>query len=444
MKRLCMVKYLFLLATSLMMGETQLMAALPIQTQTLSNGFQIVVVNNPSSQTVSVGLLYKVGTADDPREQVGLSHFLEHLMFKGTHDMPEDTYDKAIANIGGRHNAMTSFDWTMYTADVGAEHLEMIIRMEADRMQNLSFKEKEVESERGVVQEERRMRVENNPFGAAQEMILHALHPYHTYGTPPIGYPHHINAYTYESVFQHYRTWYAPNNAALVVVGPVGLDEVVKLAERYMGGIAKRDVPERKRVSNPIVEKTTQHITHYNKRNASTRLYSYHHGVTFGADQKRYYALMVLANMLGSHPVSAVYQEFVEDKNLCLSIGASFDEDYLDQGHFAIAAVLNEQQSVEKFKAAWKAYWQNLREKGPKSEEIERAKKATLMHTRFLSDNNNEMLIALTGLACGQTANDIAQTPERVEAVTEADIKEAIEYLGDAVLTVDLYPDTAG
>lgn len=418
------------------------MALIPIQTHTLANGLQVVVVNNPLTPTVSVGVLYKVGTADDQPSEVGLSHFVEHLMFKGTEKMPGDSYDKAMVRVGGMHNAMTSYDWTMYIADVAAEHLEMVVGMEADRMVNLAFRKEEVESERGVVLEERRMRTENNPFGAVQELMLRTLNAYHPYGVPPIGYPQHINAYTYESVFAHYKKWYAPNNAVLIVVGPVTLDHVVKLAEKYFGPLASRPVPERKRVENPVVEKTTQHIVSYNKRNASTRLYYFHPGTAYRLDPKLCDALAVVAQMLGNHPVSEVYQEFVEDKQLCLGIHAEFDDSSLDVTAFSLAAVLGPEHSVEAFRKAWAAYWKNLREKGAKQAEVDKAKKGLSMRMNFLSDDNGEMVLNLTGLACAQTVDDIARIPERIEAVTLEDVNRALQWLGEeATLLVDLHPD---
>lgn len=418
------------------------MAQIPIQTHTLPNGLQIVVVNNPLAPTVSVGVLYKVGTADDQPDQVGLSHFVEHLMFKGTKAMPGDAYDKALVRVGGIHNACTSFDWTIYTADVATDYLEMIVSMEADRMENLSFQKEEVESERGVVLEERRMRTENNPFGAVQELVLHTLNSYHPYGVPPIGYPQHINAYTYESVFDHYKKWYAPNNAVLIVVGSVNLDQVVKLAEKYFGPLARRPIPERKRVDNPVIEKTTQHIVHHNKRNASVRLYYYHPGTAYRLDPKLCDALAVVAQMLGNHPTSEVYEKFVEEDQLCLGITADFDEGSLDSTPFSIGATLGESHNIEKFRKAWGEYWKNLCEKGAKQEEIDKAKKGLLMHIKFLSDDNSGMVMNLTALACGQSVEDVSQAPERIEAVTLDDVNRALKWLGqEPMLLVDLYPD---
>lgn len=417
------------------------MALIPVQTHTLPNGLQIVVVHNPLTPTVSTGMLYKVGTADDAPDQVGLSHFVEHLMFKGTKAMPGDAYDKALQRIGGIHNACTSFDWTIYTAEVGVEHLEMVISLEADRMENLSFHEKEVESERGVVLEERGMRTENNPFGVAQEIILHTLNPYHPYGVPPIGYPHHIKAYTYQSVFNHYRTWYAPNNAVLIVVGPVKLDDVVKLADKYFNSIKSRPVPERKRFDNPKPEKTTQSIVQHNKRNASIRLYDYFPGTAHRLDPKLSDALAVVAQMLGNHPTSEVYRKFIEDEELCLSIGGGYDTDSLDVTPFSMAAVLGAHQSVEKFRKSWQKYWAKLRETGAKPVEVDKAKKALRLHINFLSDDNSDMVMSFTSLACGQTVDDIARTAERIEAVTLEDVNKALKFLSDVILRVELYPD---
>jgi zinc protease len=430
--------FLFITVQSIMAGIFN------AQTHTLPNGLQIIVIPNTLSPSVSVGLLYKVGTADDPSHMIGLSHFLEHMMFKGTKAVPGDQYNKIISRIGGFSNAMTNFDYTLYVAEVAAPYLEMIIQMEADRMVNLSFDEKEVEPERHVVWEERRMRLENHPFGQAYELLFRALNPYHPYGTLPIGYPQHIQAYTYEALRSHYTTWYRPNNAILIVVGHTTLEDVKQLAQKHFGPIPTRDVPTRQRVQNPPRGGITQHIEQKNPRNSAILLNWFYDAPTFKQNKKLCFSLTVLAHILGGHQTSSFYRHFVEDTKLCLSVSANYDDSNLDSQPFSLNATLAPTMDVHAFKKELTTWIQTIKNNGIPEDEIAKAKRDLLAELAFLRDGNMKVVETFTGLATGMALEDYENYGTNINDVTAADITQAIEHVFSAPpsVTMDLYPQT--
>eukprot|EP01037_Dinobryon_pediforme_P017333 gene17333-17524_t len=347
------------------------------QVQTLPNGLKVIVVPNDMAPIVNVGVLYMVGTADDPPNLVGISHFLEHMMFKGTNTVPTSEFKKTILTYGGSTNASTSFDYTLYNTEIAKEHLELILKFEADRMVNLAFTEAEVKSEKDVVWEERRMRFDNHPFGQAYEVLLRALSWYHPYGVPPIGYPAHIQNYSYEAVRNHYNTWYAPNNAVLIVAGKTTLAEVMKLAEKHFGG------------------------------NSTTEF----------------------------------YKVLVEEKKLAIAVGSSYEGDSFDPRPFSIAATLAPHMDVATFKKELAITLQNITEKGVSEEELRKAKRDLLAQLAFIRDGNGSTLNVFTGLACDFTVEEIEKWGDYIQSVTLEQVHAAAKLVLGAfpILTLEIW-----
>ena len=218
---------------------------------TLGNGLQVLVIPDHRAPVVTQMVWYKVGAADEPPGSSGIAHFLEHLMFKGTDLIPTGQFSKTIAKNGGEDNAFTNHDVTAYFQRVAKDRLPKVMAMEADRMANLQLSEDDVATERKVILEERRTRVDNDPGSILQEQMMAALYTNHPYGIPIIGWEHEIRALDREDAFAFYRRFYAPNNAILVIAGDVEPDEVRKLAEETFGKIASngsvngRSRPER-------------------------------------------------------------------------------------------------------------------------------------------------------------------------------------------------------
>jgi zinc protease len=440
MKRFLRLSLLFL---TLFMGQSMAGIFNP-QVRILPNGLKVIVVSNDMAPIVSVGVLYMVGTADDPPNLIGISHFLEHMMFKGTKTVPTSDFTKTILAYGGSTNASTNFDYTLYNTDIAKEHLELVLKFEADRMVNLAFSETEVKSEKDVVWEERRMRFDNHPFGQAYEVLLRTLSWYHPYGVPPIGYPAHIRNYSYEALRAHYHTWYAPNNAVLIVAGKTTIDEVMKLAEKHFGSLSAKKIPERVREAEPPHLGITQHIEQKNSRNSLILLNWYYQAPNHkGEGKEHYYPLTVLAQILGGNSTTDFYRAFVEEKKLAIGVNANYEGDSFDPRSFCISAVLAPHMNVQVFKNELAAYFQNILEKGVGEEELRKAKRDLLAQLAFIRDGNNTTLTVFTGLACGFSVEEIEKWGEYIELVTLEQVHAAAKLVLGAlpIVTMDLYPE---
>ena len=245
------------------LGLAALMAALVLATApgraglfnpekfTLENGMRVVVIPDHRAPVVTHMVWYMVGAADDPPGKSGIAHFLEHLMFKGTAQVPPGEFSKIVARNGGRDNAFTSQDYTGYVQSVAADKLELVMRLEADRAANLVLTEAVVDPEREVVLEERRSRTDNEPSAILSEQLAAAQFLAQPYGVPVIGWEHEIRTLTKDDALDFYRTYYVPNNAILVVAGDVTAAQVRPLAEKYYGALAAGQPPPRLRPQVP-------------------------------------------------------------------------------------------------------------------------------------------------------------------------------------------------
>ena len=197
-------------------------------------------------------LVYRVGSADEVPGQTGAAHFLEHMMFKGTATIAPAEFSRIIARNGGRDNAYTTYDQTGYYQTIASDRLEMVMRMEADRMANLRITEREMTPERQVVLEERRTRTENVPAELLDEAVREALFGRNRpYGMPISGYPDDIRKLGVRELTAFYQKYYAPNNAFLIIAGDTTTDAVRKLADKYYGPMPAKKIEARKRPTDP-------------------------------------------------------------------------------------------------------------------------------------------------------------------------------------------------
>ncbi len=204
---------------------------------TLENGLKIIVKTDNRAPVFISQLWYRVGASDELRPNTGISHMLEHMMFKGTNDYKVGEFSAIIARNGGDENAFTSKDYTAYYQKMHKSKLALALKMEADRMRHLTFSDVELSKERQVVIEERRMRVEDNPNAKVYENLnFISFDEKSVYHAPIIGFQTDIESYKLSDLREWYAQYYAPNNATLVVVGDVQADEVIALAKRYFGG----------------------------------------------------------------------------------------------------------------------------------------------------------------------------------------------------------------
>ena len=223
-----------------------------VTTFTLDNGLEAVVIEDNRAPVVVHMMWYKVGSADETSGKSGIAHFLEHLMFKGTETMEPGEFSRVVAANGGSDNAFTSYDYTAYFQRVASDRLELMMRMEADRMRNLVLDDEDMLTERDVVVEERAQRTDSNPGALFSEQRRAAQFLNHPYGRQIIGWRDEVAALTLQDALDFYALHYAPNNAVLVVAGDVDPDEVRALATQYYGRLPpSENLPPRARPAEP-------------------------------------------------------------------------------------------------------------------------------------------------------------------------------------------------
>ena len=300
------------------------------ETFTLDNGMQVVVVTNRRAPVVSHHVWYKIGSADSPPGKSGLPHFLEHLMFKGTDDLESGEFSRIVARNGGNENAFTGPDYTGYFQTIARDRLETVMRMEANRMTRLKLEPGEVLTERDVILEERSQRVDNDPGSRLGELVNATQYLNHPYRLPVIGWRHEIAGYTREDALDFYRTWYAPNNAVLIVAGDIDAAELRPLAEKYYGVIPARPVPERQRLGEPP-QQAPREVDLADPRVQQPSLIRSYLAPSFNAGESEHaYALEVLAEILGGTSTSRLYRALVIDQKLATSAGAYYRGTSLD------------------------------------------------------------------------------------------------------------------
>ena len=235
-------------ATSFEFIESHRHNTMKVDRYRLGNGLEVLHQHSDRAALVSYQTWFRVGSSDEVPKKTGMAHLFEHLMFKGTYGVPEGEFDRRLEAVGGRINAATWLDWTYYYEDVPSAALDEVVRLEADRMKNLCLEPTPFAAEREVVLNERRERVDNDPHGLLTELLWHSVFPTHPYGQPTIGWMEDIEGITLDDCRQFYDTYYAPNNAVLVVVGDVDRDRLERLITAAYGDLAPKSIPPRRRV----------------------------------------------------------------------------------------------------------------------------------------------------------------------------------------------------
>ena len=396
------------------------------ETFTLKNGLQVVVISNHRLPVVSQMVWYKVGSADDPPGKSGVAHLLEHLMFKGTKVMAPGEYSKILARNGGRENAFTSNDTTAYYQVVAADRLELVMKLEADRMVNLVLTDADVLSERKVVVEERRARTDNNPAALLNEQMNAALYLNHPYRKPVIGWKHELESLTTEDVLAFYRRYYAPDNAILIVSGDITAEKLKPLAEKYYGSIPARKVGKRVRLKEPP-QRAARRVQLRSPQVREPRWGRDYLAPGFSSGEKRHaYALEVLNDILAGGATSRLYRSLVVEQKIAVSAGASYDGDAYDLGTFSFYGQPANGIGMDRFEAAIDAEIAKLLNSGVTVNEVKRAKKRLLAGAIYARDSLRRGARAIgTALTTGQTVEDVETWPEHIKAVTVDRVNEA-------------------
>src|SRR5689334_19410539 len=223
-----------------------------VRTATLANGMKVIVQEDHAIPNVAMYFFYKIGSRNERPGATGVSHFFEHMMFNGAKKYGPKQFDKQMDNSGGNNNAYTTNDVTVYTDWFPSSALELMFDMEADRIRDLAFDPKIIESERGVVYSERRSSVDNNNGGMLRELAWATAFVAHPYHWPVVGWPSDIESWSMEDLKNHFRMGYAPNNCVLVLVGDVKFDQVMDLSRKFLEPIPRQDPPPPVRTKEPV------------------------------------------------------------------------------------------------------------------------------------------------------------------------------------------------
>jgi zinc protease len=421
-----------IVAGSVIFSSAASAAVFSPKTFTLDNGLQVVVIENHRAPIVMQMLWYRVGAADEEPGESGLAHFLEHLLFKGTKTVKPGEFSRTISRIGGRDNAFTSYDYTAYFQRVAAHELETIMRLEADRMQNVVLSDAVVLPERDVVLEERRSRTDNSPAAQLREQVRRALYLNHPYGRPVIGWMSEIKNLTTENALAFYRKHYAPNNAMLIIAGDVTVDQVRVLAQKYYGPIPKMAVPDRVRPKEPP-HRAARHVVLKNRRvnlPSWSRTYlapSYTTGRKSGKSGKSVaYPLEVLAQVLGGGSTSRLYRKLVVERGIASNAGAWYSGDGLDYGEFGLYASPKAGGDIEALEKAVLEELDTALKEGFKAADIDRAKRLISAQAIYARDGLRAGPNAIgQAFTQGQTIADVEEWPERISAVTAEQVMAA-------------------
>ena len=397
-----------------------------VTTFTLDNGMEVVVVEDHRAPVATHMVWYRIGSADEPVGASGVAHYLEHLLFKATDDLESGEFSKIVAAQGGSDNAFTSYDYTAYFQRVAADRLELMMQMEADRMNDLILTEEDIVTERNVVLEERNQRTENSPGALAQEQFRAALYQNHRYGVPIIGWKHEMEQLGLEEAMAFYELYYSPNNAILVVAGDVEPEEVLALAEKHYGPIpAEENLPERLRPQEPP-QRAERRITYVDPRVSQpyvTR--SYLAPERDPGAQQEAAALVYLAELLGgSSFTSALGTALQFDEEIALYTSAGYDGSSLDTSTFSLVVMPQKGVTLSEAEAAMDRVVADFMEAPIDPERLESIR-TQLRASEVYAKDNVDGLARRYGAALtqGLTIEDVQAWPDILQAVTEDDIK---------------------
>jgi zinc protease len=358
----------------------------------LPNGLKVILLENHKAPLVTFQVWYRVGSRNEAWEKTGLSHMLEHMMFKGTEKVGPEEFSRIIQENGGNDNAFTSHDYTAYFENLSADRVQVAIDLEADRMQNLMLREEDFRTERMVVMEERRLRTDDNPQAVLTEQIMATAFQTHPYHWPIIGWMEDIARFTLEDLKAYYKTYYNPVNAILVVVGDFKKEELLPKIEKAFGSYPKGVAPIQDRDKDPqqIGERRI-----FVKREAQlpTILMAYHVPNLREPDS---YVLEVIATILSGGKSSRLYQSLVREKRFVLSADADHSLVSRDPSLFTLSADLLPGKEVSEVEKAFDQEIERLQREPVGEQELKKVKNQIEASFIFGQDSifNQAMLLA--------------------------------------------------
>jgi len=405
---------------------------------TLDNGMRVIVQADHRAPVMVSQVWYRAGSIDEFNGTTGVAHVLEHMMFKGTKDVPAGEFSKRIAAAGGRENAFTSRDHTAYFQQMQKDRLELSMKLEADRMANLVISDESFAKEIQVVMEERRLRTDDQPQAVTYERLMATAYQTHPYRRPIIGWMNDLQSMTAQDARDWYDRWYAPNNATLVVAGDVQSDEVVALAKRYFGPIPARPLPARK----PQIEVEQigdKRIVVKAPAKLPYLLMAWHAPVLrdWQTDTEPY-ALQILAGVLSGNDSARLQKSLVKTRQIAVDASAGYDGVARGPGLFMIDATPATGQTVAALEKAVRAEIARIQAEGVSAAELARVKAQVIAADVYQRDSLFYQAMQLGEYAiAGLPPEALAQRVEKLRAVTAEQVRDAArKWLIDDRLSV--------
>lgn len=336
----------------------------------LPNGLKVLMKEDHKAPVVTFQVWYKVGSRNEQLGKTGISHLLEHMMFKGTKKHGPKTFSQIIQRNGGNDNAFTGKDYTAYFENFSADRIGISLDLESDRMEHLLLDPKEFQSERKVVMEERRLRTEDDPVNTMVEQMMAAAFMAHPYHWPVIGWMADIGNITRDDLYRYYRTYYAPDNATLVVVGDFDTKKLFPMIEKYFGSIPRG--PGVPKVGAIEPAQTGERRIVVKKQAELPAVFAGYH--TPDLKHPDSYALEVLQAVLSSGKSSRLYKSLVYEKQLALYAGGDYDDVSNDPDMFYVYAGVMPGKTTEEVEKGIYAEIDKLKTTPVTDEELQKAK----------------------------------------------------------------------
>ena len=405
----------------------------------LSNGLKLIVREDHRAPTVAHMVWYRAGSMDEVNGKTGVAHVLEHMMFKGTHKVKSGEFSRLVAAVGGRENAFTSRDYTAYFQQVEKSKLENVIKLEADRMSNLNFDDAEFFKEIQVVMEERRLRTEDNPSSLLNESLMATAYMSSPYRHPVIGWMNDLQNMKPVDARDWYRSWYAPNNATVVVAGDVDAKQVLAIVEKYYGAAATHELPVRKPQIEPPQKGIKQVQVKAPADNAQLAMAWKVPRLEPGKlDDVEPYALELLTAVLDGYDNARLNRTLVKQEKVVNDVGVGYDMVSRGPELFLIGATMAKGKTVDQAQGSIRKALEEVKQKGILESELKRIKVRILSDQIYKRDSifGQAMEIGSTEMA-GFSWKDINYILEKMQTITPEQVQAvAKKYLVDEGLTI--------
>lgn len=411
---------------------------------TLSNGLKVIIREDHRSPIVLSQIWYGVGSSDESGNLLGISHVLEHMMFKGTQKVPNDEFSRLSRIYGGSINAFTSTNYTNYFQLYPKKYFPLALELEADRMQNLVLRQQDFEPEIKVVMEERRQRTDDNPRNLAFERFKWIAYPTSHYRQPTIGLMKNLNNIQLKDLKNWYHTWYTPNNATLVIVGDVNPEATIQLVEKYFGRIPQKNTPER----NDVLEfdRLGYRQIEMNLPVQVANLYMAWNvkSLKTAKNPQDAYALTIIQTLLDGGISSRLQDRLVRDRKILTSINVSYDPYNRGDSLFTIAALPAEGVSLSQAQTAIQAEMDLFKTQLVDQNELDAVKANFVSHLVYSQDDIAGQARMIGQLEVnGLDYRFLDQLPKHYETVSSADIQRIanVFFVRDNLSVLYLSPE---